>query len=67
MVPHERDKLNPYNQTNVDSKVDDVNKDFDVDGLNSLQTNVVSVHRMPLFVKLSVDIGHRLTSSVIMR
>jgi len=57
MIPHERDKLNPYNQTNVDSKVDDV-IDFDVDGINSLQTNVVSVHRMPLFVKLSVDIGH---------
>jgi len=63
MIPHERDKMNPYNKTSVDSKVDNFNKEFVEDGLNNLRTNVVSVQKFPLFVKLLVDVGHRILST----
>jgi len=59
MIPHERDKMNPYNKTSVDSKVGNFSKDFAVDGLNNVRTNVVSVQKFPPFIKMFVDVGHR--------
>ena len=59
MIKHQRDKLNVSNRKEVLDLLYNSSKNTSLDGLNTLDTKIISVQTCELFVRLTVDVGHR--------
>ncbi|MCL4168595.1 UNVERIFIED_CONTAM: hypothetical protein GTU68_046372 [Idotea baltica] len=51
MLPHKRSKANPHRYTDLEENI----QHFTEDGLNSLEYDLVSIKREPLYTSIKVD------------